>query len=177
VSSPWLVGDPKPFFPKEVRKAVQLLCQSSNKEDVESSSPLSPFLVQLNGMCRSASYPRLFVPFDRKVLIDGRKFNFAFGDITQKRAFVKTLTGQSDDLDVDVVRQSTVTRETFDSWKVTIEESNKSPESYQLLTQEGKPPLKLTRTELIVLMYRLGKALGLSKKEISRKLNFALKTH
>jgi hypothetical protein len=95
---------------------------------------------------------------------------YYFGQMSQKREIVTALTGQSDDLGQDVIKNSIITRKDFDNPEVTQQENEGFP-FYFLKFREGHPPLKLSSSAFVIIIKEQGKALGLSDEEILAKIN------
>jgi hypothetical protein len=93
---------------------------------------------------------------------------------TEKRTIVQALTGQSNDLSVDVIQQLVLTQEDFDNLAVTLVDNGKPLPKYRLAFGKGNPALELSSSELVLVVHKLGKAFGLSEEEILEKINSLL---
>ncbi|MDR0741028.1 MAG: hypothetical protein LBF34_04955 [Puniceicoccales bacterium] len=99
---------------------------------------------------------------------------FYFHDTLTKRAVIEALTGQYENLDIDVIQHLAITRGDFDNLEVTLLDNDEPLKRYLLKIREGKSALELSRSALIVLLRELGEALGLSDEEILEKINLSL---
>jgi hypothetical protein len=149
-NSPWLEGIPQKLSPEAIKRISQ---------GMSLSRPNCP----VNGKS---------MPDRSGVLFDGKIFYFH--NVLTKRTVVKALTGQSDNLDIDVIKNLIIPREDFDGLKVTVLNNGESFERYQLKIKEEGPALELSRPVFIIVLKELGKAFGLSDEEILKKINLLL---
>jgi hypothetical protein len=126
------------------------------------------------------SIPRPARPFNGQpmpnrngVLFNGQ--NIYFNSMASKRAVIEALTGQGDNLDIDVIQHSVITREDFDNLGVTVKKTNELFRTYLLSFGKGRSVLEVSLPEFIVILNEQGKAFGLSDEEILEKINSSLR--
>jgi hypothetical protein len=168
---------------KPVLATGEKLLENLTQEEIEEWQPVTQEEIEKSIQIASIARPHRPIDGeprpDRSGVLFGDEWIY-FYNIYTKCMIVEALTGQNNNLDLDVTQHLLVTKENFANAEVTLKSTLKSNfgtlNVYLLKIRPEGPALRLHQFGLIVLLKKLGDALGLSANESSEIINSLLKS-